>query len=100
MLYNEVWTMLIVEGIKDGKDKEKDILQVGCIWEMKEGKETCFSVACRFVILQIFKGTNKEGATGFRRSMTSGLDDDFWEVCVHLEVRNKEISVWVRSTQV
>lgn len=37
--------MLVVEGIKDGKDKEDDILQVGWIWEMKEGKEIWFSVA-------------------------------------------------------
>lgn len=43
------------------------------------------------MILETVKERNKEGATGFRRSMTSGFDNDFEKPVVHLEVRNKEL---------
>lgn len=44
---DEVWTVLVVEGIKDGQDMEEAILEVGCMWCLRVRKEIgFFAVAC------------------------------------------------------
>lgn len=93
MLCNEVWTMLPIEGIMMRRKRMKKlILEVDCLWKMRGERDLGFLLWLPGLMIHwIVEGKNKERRASFRRSMSSGLGNDFEAPVLHLDVWSKKV---------